>query len=66
MGSNPSDAEFDHRFSFVDVSRRNDIKELRGDCKQEEIRINLLRLVEPSTRNIVRILIVLLIEKYRS
>ena len=60
MGSNPSDAEFDHRFSFVDVSRgttkmRSELgnniqwkKETgpglkKGDCKQEEIRINLLR-----------------------
>ena len=35
MGSNPSDAKFDHRFSFVDVSRRNDINNNR-DVKNQE------------------------------
>ena len=47
VGSNPSDAEFDHRFSFVDVSRGtttmrselgNDISMEKGDWPSIEKR----------------------------
>ena len=66
VGSNPGDDLYRILFSFADTSieKRRLLRETNWNdnnamkTKQEVVRINLLRVVEPSTRNIVRILIV--------
>ena len=66
VGSNPGEANNENRLFFCGVEDRMEGSNGRIECdlrsavfeEQEVVRINLLRLVEPSTRIIVRILIV--------